>query len=139
VAEIDGVTWWNDSKATNIHAVEAALASFAGPVRLIAGGRTKGGDVAGFVRRIGPRVKELYLIGETAGELAAACAALQIPHTVCADLAAAVHQAADAAHPGEQVLLSPGFASFDLFRGYEDRGNQFESLVNNLGTTSTLR
>jgi UDP-N-acetylmuramoylalanine--D-glutamate ligase len=139
VAEIDGVTWWNDSKATNFHAVEAALASFSAPVRLIAGGRAKGGDVAGFIRRIAPKVKEVYLIGETTGELAAACAAQQIPHVVCADLAAAVHQAAEAARPGEQVLLSPGFASFDLFRGYEDRGNQFESLVNNLGTTSTLR
>jgi len=139
VGEVEGVTWWNDSKATNFHAVEAALASFPSPVRLIAGGRAKGGDVAGFVRRIARQVKEAYLIGETSGELAAECTAQKIPHVVCSDLAEAVHRAAEAADPGDQVLLSPGFASFDLFRSYEDRGNQFESLVNNLGTTSTLR
>ncbi len=139
VAEIDGVTWWNDSKATNFHAVEAALASFSAPVRLIAGGRAKGGDLAGFVRRIAPKVKEAYLIGETTGALAAACTSEQVPHVTCADLGEAVHRAAEMAQPGDHVLLSPGFASFDLFRSYEDRGNQFETLVNNLGTTSTLR
>ena len=58
VAEIDGVTFWNDSKATNFHAVEAALGRFSSPVRLIAGGKSKGGDIGGFVRRIAPRVRQ---------------------------------------------------------------------------------
>ena len=139
VAEIEGVTWWNDSKATNFHAVEAALAAHAAPVLLIAGGKAKGGDLEAFVRRIAPRVRRVFLLGETAGQLAALCAAAQVPHAVCASLAEAVRQAAETARPGDHVLLSPGFASFDQFRNYEDRGNQFESLVNNLAVTATLR
>ncbi|HWA09706.1 MAG TPA: UDP-N-acetylmuramoyl-L-alanine--D-glutamate ligase [Opitutaceae bacterium] len=139
VAGIEGVTWWNDSKATNFHAVEAALASFAQPVLLIAGGKGKGGDLEAFVRRIAPRVRQAFLLGETSRALAGFCAANQVPHVVCADLAEAVRRAAAAARPGEHVLLSPGFASFDLFRSYEDRGNQFESLVSNLAVTPTLR
>jgi UDP-N-acetylmuramoylalanine--D-glutamate ligase len=57
----------------------------------------------------------------------------------CHGLAEAVQEAAAAARPGDHVLLSPGFASFDQFRNYEDRGNQFELLVNNLGVSATLR
>ena len=139
VAEIDGVTWWNDSKATNFHAVEAAVAGFAAPVLLIAGGKPKGGDVAAFVRRLAPGVRRMFLIGETAPALASACEAAGIDHRVCSGLAEAVHEAAHSAHPGDHVLLSPGFASFDQFRNYEDRGNQFESFVNNLGVSSPSR
>jgi UDP-N-acetylmuramoylalanine--D-glutamate ligase len=139
VRELHGVTFWNDSKATNFHAVEAALASVPAPVHLIAGGRAKGGDLAAFVRRIAPRVGHLWLIGETAPALAALCAGQQVPHTVCATLAAAVHGAFAAARPGDQVLLSPAFASFDMFRSYADRGEQFEKLVNSLGTTPTFQ
>ncbi|HZZ19403.1 MAG TPA: UDP-N-acetylmuramoyl-L-alanine--D-glutamate ligase, partial [Opitutaceae bacterium] len=72
IATIDGVSFWNDSKATNFHAVEAALAGFAAPVVLIAGGRSKGGDIAAFARRIAPRVSHALLIGETGPALAAA-------------------------------------------------------------------
>lgn len=136
VGELDGVTYWNDSKATNFHAVEAALAGFAAPVVLIAGGKSKGGDLAGFVRRIAPRVKHALLIGETSAELARHCAAGRVTHTPCGTLAEAVHRAAELASPGEHVLLSPGFASFDLFRNYEDRGDQFEALVHDLGTSA---
>jgi UDP-N-acetylmuramoylalanine--D-glutamate ligase len=132
VAEVEGVTYWNDSKATNFHAVEAALARFASPVLLIAGGRGKGGDLAGFVRRIAPRVRHLFLIGETAGELAQACSQAGPAHSICASLSAAVHAAAGAARPGDNVLLSPAFASFDMFRGYADRGDQFEGLVHDI-------
>jgi UDP-N-acetylmuramoylalanine--D-glutamate ligase len=139
VAEHDGATYWNDSKATNFHAVEGALASFTAPVLLIAGGKSKGGDLAAFVRRIAPRVKHLYLIGETKGSLAGACIAHGVPHTLCATLAYAVQLAAETAVTGEHVLLSPGFASFDMFRNYEDRGEQFEQFVNNLGATSLSR
>lgn len=139
VAEIDGVTWWNDSKATNFHAVEAAVAGFAAPVLLIAGGKSKGGDIAGFVRRLAPGVRRMFLIGETTPLLAAACDTAGIDHLACPGLPGAVHEASISAHPGEHVLLSPGFASFDQFLNYEDRGNQFESLVNNLGVSSTLR
>ena len=139
IGEIDGVTFWNDSKATNFHAVEAALTGFTAPVLLIAGGKAKGGDLAGFVRRIAPRVREVFLLGETKEILATFCSVYHVPHRVCADLAETVRRAVEAARPGDHVLLSPGFASFDLFRNYEDRGNQFEAIVNNLGVSPTLR
>jgi UDP-N-acetylmuramoylalanine--D-glutamate ligase len=139
VAEIDGVSYWNDSKATNFHAVEAALTRFSAPVLLIAGGKGKGGDLAGFVHRIAPKVSHVLLIGETSAELSFHCSAFRVAHTSCASLAEAVRRAAELAAPGGQVLLSPGFASFDQFRNYEDRGDQFERLVLNLSTTATLR
>lgn len=129
VGEHDGVTYWNDSKATNFHAVEAALAGFSAPVVLIAGGKSKGGDLAGFVHRIAPRVKHVVLIGETGADLAFHCSTFRVAHSRCATLAESVHRAAELAEPGEHVLLSPGFASFDMFRNYEDRGEQFETLV----------
>ncbi|MDR0353187.1 MAG: UDP-N-acetylmuramoyl-L-alanine--D-glutamate ligase [Opitutaceae bacterium] len=137
VAERAGVTWWNDSKATNFHAVEGALARFAAPVLLIAGGKSKGGDIAAFVARIAPRVRHAFLIGDTAPALAAACRARGVPHTLCATLAQAVRRAAENASGGDAVLLSPGFASFDLFHGYQDRGDQFEHLVRELPALST--
>jgi UDP-N-acetylmuramoylalanine--D-glutamate ligase len=139
VAVIEGVTYWNDSKATNFHAVEAALARFPAPVFLIAGGKTKGGDVAAFVHRIAPRVKHAFLIGETSAALAAAGDTHGVPYTVCASLEEATRAAAGHAAPGDHVLLSPGFASFDMFRGYEHRGDQFEQLVNRLGSTVVVR
>jgi UDP-N-acetylmuramoylalanine--D-glutamate ligase len=129
VAEHDGVAYWNDSKATNFHAVEAALLRFDSPVLLIAGGKSKGGDLAGFVRRISPRVRHAFLIGETCGPLAAACTAAAVAHTLSGALGEAVRGAAAQAVAGDNVLLSPGFASFDQFRGYADRGEQFEILV----------
>lgn len=139
VREHAGVTWWNDSKATNFHAAEAALGRFPAPVVLIAGGKTKGGDIAAFARRIAPRVRVALLIGETREELATALAAAGVEHHVCADLAAAVAQAAQVARPGEDVLLSPGFSSLDQFRGYGDRGEQFELLVSHFGSASVLQ
>jgi UDP-N-acetylmuramoylalanine--D-glutamate ligase len=132
VAEHEGVVYWNDSKATNFHAVEAALAGFNAPVVLIAGGKLKGGDLAGFVHRIADRVKHVVLIGEASGELAFHCSAFRVAHTSCGSFAEAVRRATELAAPGDQVLLSPGFASFDMFRSYEDRGNQFENLVRDL-------
>ncbi|MDE3083689.1 MAG: UDP-N-acetylmuramoyl-L-alanine--D-glutamate ligase [Verrucomicrobiota bacterium] len=134
-----GVIYWNDSKATNFHAVEGALANFSRPVLLIAGGKGKGGDIAGFVRRIAPRVKYAFLLGETGGALTDACSLYGVAHVLCVNLADAVERAAAQASPGDHVLLSPGFASFDMFRNYADRGAQFERLVNNLGTTAVFR
>jgi UDP-N-acetylmuramoylalanine--D-glutamate ligase len=133
-----GVTWWNDSKATNFHAAEAALARFTAPVLLVAGGRSKGGDLAGFILRIAPRVRHVALIGETRHTLAAACADAGLAHTVCADLDEAVRILAAHAGPGDHALLSPGFASLDQFTSYAERGDRFVSLVQNLSTTPAL-
>ena len=129
VEEIEGVTFWNDSKATNFHAVEAALARFPAPVLLIAGGKAKGGGLDAFVGRIARRVRHAFLIGETAPALASACAAAGVAHTACPSFADAVRLAAEAGAPGDHVLLSPGFASFDMFHNYEARGDQFEKMV----------
>ena len=132
VATLDGVTFWNDSKATNFHAVEAALCGFREKVVLIAGGRSKGGDIAGFARRIAPKVAHAVLIGETGPVLAAVFGDCAVPCVSCARMDDAVRAAASAAHAGGNVLLSPGFASFDMFRGYDDRGDCFERAVADL-------
>ena len=132
VRERAGVTFWDDSKATNFHAVEAALMTFPAPVLWIGGGRGKGGDLGGFVRRIAPKIRHASLIGETAPALAGFCGEQQVPFTSCASFAEAVRSAADHAVSGDHVLLSPGFASFDMFRGYDDRGRQFVNLVEKL-------
>jgi UDP-N-acetylmuramoylalanine--D-glutamate ligase len=129
VAMKNGITFWNDSKATNFHAVTGALGNFDAPVRWIGGGRSKGGDVAEFVRGIASRIARGYLIGETAGEIARDAKAAGLDVVRCDSLRDAVTRAWSDARRGEHIVLSPGFASFDQFKGYEDRGDQFEALV----------
>ncbi len=136
IAEHRGVTYWNDSKATNFHATEAALSGFVEPVHLIAGGKAKGGDISAFAARIAPKIRHAYLIGETQPTLAAAFATLGVAHTVCKDLEPAVRLAVKNATVGAHVLLSPGFASLDQFRSYQDRGEQFENLVHSFAASS---
>jgi UDP-N-acetylmuramoylalanine--D-glutamate ligase len=127
VAEVDGVRYVNDSKATNVAAALRALAAYAGePVHLILGGSRKGEDFAPLAAAIGPNVRSVHLIGETADELAAA-----IPHAHDdGDLATAL--AHIDARPGDVVLLSPACASYDQFRDFEQRGEEFRRLVQNL-------
>lgn len=139
VAEIGSVTYWNDSKGTNFHAVEGALRRFDQPVTLILGGKAKGGDLAAFVNRIAPQVRHALLIGEIRTALAAACDSAGMAHTVCASLEHAVSAAAELTASGGHVVLSPGFASFDMFRNYEERGEIFERLVQSLGKTANMR
>jgi UDP-N-acetylmuramoylalanine--D-glutamate ligase len=129
VAEVDGVSYVNDSKATNVAATLRALAAYEDkPVRLILGGSRKGEDFAPLAAAIGPNIRAVYVIGETADELARA-----IPDTIAAgDLPTAVERAATAAQPGEVVLLSPACASYDQFRDFEERGEEFKRLVANL-------
>ncbi len=132
VGEPGGIAFWNDSKATNFHATEAALASFPGPVIWIGGGKSKGGDLAGFVGRIAARVRHAFLLGETQPALAGFCRESRVPLTPCGSLEEAVRGAFALAAAGDIVLFSPGFASFDMFRGYDDRGRQFERIVEKL-------
>jgi UDP-N-acetylmuramoylalanine--D-glutamate ligase len=132
VGEKGGVTFWNDSKATNFHAVEAALATFPAPVLWIGGGKAKGGDLGAFINCIARKVRHAFLVGETQAALVAHCAEARVAATACSSLAEAVQKAFGMATTGDQVVLSPGFASFDMFQGYDDRGRQFESLVENL-------
>jgi len=129
VAELGGVRYVNDSKATNVAAALRALSAYEDePVRLILGGSRKGEDFEPLAAALGPNVGAVYVIGETADELARA-----IPDTIRAgDLGTAVERAAAAAQPGEVVLLSPACASYDQFRDFEERGEEFKRLVANL-------
>jgi UDP-N-acetylmuramoylalanine--D-glutamate ligase len=127
VGEVDGVRYVNDSKATNVAAALRALAAYATePVHLILGGSRKGEDFAPLAAAIGPNVRSVHLIGETAAELAAA-----IPRAHDdGDLGTALAHVE--ARPGDVVLLSPACASYDQFRDFEARGEEFRRLVQNL-------
>jgi UDP-N-acetylmuramoylalanine--D-glutamate ligase len=135
VGEVDGVAFFNDSKATNPESLEVALHSFTTRVVLIAGGREKKSDYARLAPLLGEHVAEVVLIGEAAPILAEAWAASGVPiHPAGTDFEAAVRMALDLARAGRRpVLLSPGCASFDMFRDYEDRGDRFRALVRELG------
>jgi UDP-N-acetylmuramoylalanine--D-glutamate ligase len=127
VRKLGGVLYVNDSKATNVAAALKALAAYEQePVHLILGGSRKGEDFAPLAAALGPNVRSVHLIGETAEELAAA-----IPQAERdGDLAAAL--TAIEARPGDVVLLSPACASYDQFRDFEARGEEFRRLVQNL-------
>ena len=128
VALIGGVSWIDDSKATNIGAMAAALASCPGRVVLIAGGRDKGGDyglVADLVRQ---KVRTLVLLGEAAPLIEAAYGSLTLSLRA-GDMHEAVHLAKERAQPGDTVLLAPGCSSFDMFSGYAERGRVFAEAV----------
>jgi UDP-N-acetylmuramoylalanine--D-glutamate ligase len=127
VGEVNGVRYVNDSKATNVGAALRALAAYADePVHLILGGSRKGEDFAPLAVALGPNVRSVHLIGETADELAAV-----IPQAHDdGDLATAVaHIEASA---GDVVLLSPACASYDQYHDFEERGEDFRRLVQNL-------
>ena len=128
VAEINGVRWINDSKATNFGALQAALSAFAEPCVLIAGGRAKQEDPAQLVPVIRERVRALVLVGEAADALAAAwrdCTSIVQVET----LAEAVPEAAGQAEPGDCALLSPGCSSHDQYTNFEARGEDFMAQV----------
>ena len=127
VATIDGVTFYDDSKATTPHATVAALRSFEAAV-LIAGGRNKGLDLRR-LRDAADRVSCVVAFGEAAGEVAEVFAADR-PVLMARDMTEAVELAATAAEPGAAVLLSPACASFDGYSGYAARGEDFARVVN---------
>jgi UDP-N-acetylmuramoylalanine--D-glutamate ligase len=128
VRERNGVRWVNDSKGTNAGAVIKSLESFPGNVVLLAGGIEKGGDYGVLRAPVEKRVKHLILFGEARDMLARTLAGAA-PIAIVDTLAAAVAAADAQATSGDVVLLSPGCASFDMFRDYADRGRQFKALV----------
>ncbi len=136
VGEIDGVQFINDSKATNVGAVVAALAGFGQEpekeVVLIAGGRNKGGDFAPLISVFQQHVKHLVLIGESASDLAVIAEKAGVGYQLAADMEEAVASAFAAASSGDTVLLAPACASFDMFRSYEQRGEVFGRCVGEL-------
>ena len=128
VAERDGVCYIDDSKATSLSAVAAAIGMISGPVRLIAGGRLKEHDLETLKELLTSRVRKVYLIGECAGRMRSAWSGA-VPCKDCGTLDAAVAEAGREARVGETVLLSPGCASFDQFNSYRERGERFTRLV----------
>lgn len=131
VREIDGVSFVNDSKGTNVGAVLKSLEGFSSPVVLIAGGRDKAGDFTQLRDAVKDKVKAIVLIGEAKDKIKAALCDL----TECilaTSLEEAVQRSKELASEGDVVLLSPGCASFDMFNDFEDRGRKFKGLVNGL-------
>ena len=140
VGVVDGVTWVNDSKATNVDAALKALTAYSGPVYMILGGSLKGASFDPLAMGTEGRVKQAILIGAAAGALRtaferrrAAVGERATPFVALPDLEAAVAHAAAAAAPGDVVLLSPACASFDRYRNFEHRGEHFAALVERLG------
>ena len=129
VATRHGVLSVNDSKATNVASAAVGIASFAGGVHAILGGRGKGGDYSPLAAPVAERCRAVYLIGETAAEIDAALAATGVPRRDSGDLETAVAAARKAARPGDVILLSPACASFDQYGSFEERGDHFRALA----------
>ena len=132
VRDLRGVRWINDSKATNTAAARRGVAAYDVPLRLILGGSLKGEDFGSFVRELPEHVRSIYLVGAASDELAAALDAAGGSYVRAGDLSAAVSRAAVDAEPGDVVLLSPACASFDQFANFEERGETFRRLVEEL-------
>jgi UDP-N-acetylmuramoylalanine--D-glutamate ligase len=128
VREVGGVAYVNDSKATNLDAVEKALRAQTKPVILIAGGKDKGFTFDPLRPLIEEKVKSTILIGEMAESIRRSWSGAA-RSDVANSLADAVERAHAVAWPGEVVLFSPGTSSFDMFKSYADRGDQFRALV----------
>ena len=128
IAEINGVTYINDSKATNLDAVQVALESFTQPIILLLGGLDKGGDFRSLLPHTHNNLKEVIAFGQ-AKELILTALRDAVRSTSVMDLKEALELAQNCSQPGDVVLLSPGCASFDQFENFEKRGDHFRSLV----------
>ena len=135
VANIRGVEYYNDSKATNVDATIKALESFPANIHLILGGKDKGSDYTVLNQLLRKRVKSVYTIGAAAETIQSQIkGAANIVSS--ATIEAAVKQATAAAQPGDIILLAPACASFDQFQNYEHRGRVFKELVHQLAGVS---
>ena len=135
VGELNGVAYVDDSKATNLSALAAALGACAPGVHLIAGGVPKESDFTFIEEILAERAASIYLIGQVSRAMYQAwngvCRCVE-----CGTLETAFETARNAAKPGETVLLSPGCASFDQFKGFEERGARFAALFRGLARGS---
>jgi UDP-N-acetylmuramoylalanine--D-glutamate ligase len=134
VRELGGVEYVNDSKATNLDAVDKALRAQHKPVVLIAGGKDKGFTFDPLLSVVKEKVKSTILIGEMAESISRSWNGA-VKSQIANSLADAVERAHAAAKPGDVVLFSPGTSSFDMFKSYADRGDQFRALVQALPDT----
>lgn len=131
VARVNEVDYVDDSKGTNVGAMLASLEGVAGPIVLLAGGEAKGGDFAPVRPVMAAKGRAAVLFGTDAGRIEAVLSGV-VPVHRAANMDEAVRTAADAARPGDTVLLSPGCASFDMFRDYRERGERFAAAVGRL-------
>ena len=134
VREVNGVAYVNDSKATNLDAVDKALRAQTKPIILIAGGKDKGFSFDPLRPLVKEKVRSTILIGEMAESIRRSWAGA-VESEIASTLADAVERAHSSAKPGEMVLFSPGTSSFDMFKSYADRGDQFRALVRALPET----
>lgn len=128
LGEVKGLRWYNDSKGTNVGATIAAIEGFSPPLVLIAGGVAKGQDFTALKNAVADKCRAVILIGQDANAIEKALNGV-VPVIHAADMAAAVAAAAANAEIGDTVLLSPACASFDMFSGYEARGDAFTAAV----------
>jgi UDP-N-acetylmuramoylalanine--D-glutamate ligase len=129
VREEGGVSFYNDSKGTNVASTVKALLSFAEPVVLIAGGKGKGQDFSPLAVAARGRLRGAVLIGEDRAKIRTALASAGIPAEDAETMDEAVARASSRARPGDVVLLSPACASFDMFENFEHRGDVFKAAV----------
>ncbi len=128
VRTFKGVEYYNDSKSTTVNSLEKALLSFESPLVLIAGGRDKGLSFRKIRKLAHKKIKKLVVIGEASEKIKKE---LYFSDGYCAkDFTTAVEYARDNSDAGDVVILSPGCASFDMFKNYEERGNKFKEIVN---------
>jgi UDP-N-acetylmuramoylalanine--D-glutamate ligase len=132
VAEINGVTYYDDSKGTNVGATLAALKGLARPVVLIAGGVGKGQDFSPLHSAVAGHARAVVLLGQDADRIESALRGCGVPLVRASDVADAVNKGAACARPGDAVLLSPACASFDMFRNYVHRAEVFIAAVRDL-------
>ncbi len=132
VRELDGVAWYNDSKATNVDATLKALAAFPGGLWVILGGKDKNSDYRPLAAALKEKVREVLLIGAAADKIENHLHG-EVSTVKCGTLESAVRHARASARPGDTVLLAPACASFDQFQNFEHRGREFKRLVAELG------
>jgi UDP-N-acetylmuramoylalanine--D-glutamate ligase len=128
VREIDGVKWYNDSKATNVDATLKAIAAFDGGLWIILGGKDKNSDYAPLASALAPKARAALLIGAAAEKIAGQLRGA-VPLIACGTIDRAIAEARAHATSGDTVLLAPACASFDQFENYEHRGRVFKKLV----------
>lgn len=140
VASIQGVSYYDDSKATNPDAAKRAIEAFNEPVVLLAGGRNKGMDFGSLIPVMRERVKAVVVFGEAADDIAGTVAKAGISHKIKLIKAKTMREAVEAAGGlaagGDAVLLSPGCASFDMYESYAARGDDFQAAVLALAETA---
>jgi UDP-N-acetylmuramoylalanine--D-glutamate ligase len=136
IRTVDGVDYVNDSKATNLDSMEKALAGEARTVVLIAGGKDKGFEFESVADLVAQKCRCAVLLGEMADRIERLWSKRITCINTGRSLERAVHAARSHAHRGDIVLFSPGTSSFDMFRNYADRGNQFRALVESLTPTN---